>query len=316
MAPMTAAELATLCASEKDGVTTVSRLREAGVTPHVIRSRCRADGPWRLLLPGVIQLGKDEPGRRQRQRAAFYYAGPGSVVTGGDALRAQGVAFTPSRAVHVLVPVHRRINSSEFVHLERTSRMPEPLVHRGIPYAPAARAVIDLARTETAPDRLRRLLTLPVYYGLCTVEGLRAELEAGSQRGTAPVRAVLRGLGSLGDIFLHGAARRALETVPLSPPEWNVTICDSRGSPLGVVDAWWDEVALGWQFGAGGSGLREPSLNHLALTAAGVTLVRTEPDQLRSSTSGIARELTSAFAHAARRRRPPVRAMGSVPAAV
>lgn len=316
MARMTSAELEALCASVRDGVTTVTRLHDAGVTPHAIRSRCRADGPWRRLLPGVILLDQDEPGRRQQQRAAFYYAGSGSVVTGSDALRAQGVAVSSSRAVHVLVPVHRRVHSHDFVQLERSSRIPEPVVRSGIAYAPAARATIDLARNERAPDRLRHLLTLPVYYGLCTTEGLWAELEAGNQRGTAPVREALRSLGPTSHTYLHGAARRALEVVPLPPPEWNVTIRDAEGRPLGVVDAWWDEVALGWQFGADGSDQPEPIVNHLALTAAGVILVRTEPDRLRFPVAGIARELTSAFTQAARRRRPPVRALGAVPAAM
>jgi hypothetical protein len=127
---------------------------------------------------------------------------------------------------------------------------------------------------------------------------------------------MLRNLGSMGDTYLQGVARELLESVPLPPPVWNVTICDLQGRPIGTVDAWWDEVALGWQFGAGGPENRGPTMNHLALTAAGVILVRTPPDQLRMSVGRIAQELTSAFANAARRRRPKVQALGLVPASV
>lgn len=316
MARLTSAEMATLSAPETDGVATSASLRDAGVTPHAIASRCRAGGPWRRLLPGVIQLDDAEPTRQQQLRAASFYGGAGSVVTGIDALRAQGIRLTPPHQVHVLVPLHRRIHSQDFAHLERTSRLPEPVVCDGIAFAPAARAIIDMARRETAPERLRRLLALPVYFGLCTSEDLRAELDAGNQRGTASVREMLRNLGSMGETYLQGVAREVLEVVPLPPPVWNVTVCDVRGRPIGVVDAWWDEVALGWQFGAGGQEQPGPKMNHLALTAAGVVLVRTSPDQLREHVRRIAQELTSAFANAAKRRRPKVRALGSVPATV
>lgn len=317
MARMTSAELTALAAPETDGVTTSARLRDDGVSPHVIASRCRPGGSWRRVLPGVIQLDDAEPSRRRKVRAAAFYGGAGSVVTGVDALRAQGVPIAASTQVHVLVPLHRRIRSQEFVQLERTSRLPEPFWDDGIAFASAARATIDIARREPVPARLRRLLTLPVYYGLCGSDDLRAELDAGNQRGTATVREMLRNLGgSIGETYLHGLAREVLEEVPLPPPVWNVTVCDVLGRPIGAVDAWWDEVGLGWQFGPGASAAPGPKLNQLALAAAGVILVRSQPDQLREEVGRIALELTSAFANAAKRRRPKVRALGSIPATV
>ncbi|WP_235022839.1 hypothetical protein [Amycolatopsis alkalitolerans] len=316
MARMTSAELAALTMPEPDGITTTARLREAGVNSHAIASRCRPGGPWQRLLPGVIGLGEGRLTRRQMQRAATLYAGQGSVVSGADALDAHGIHLPPPDRLHILVPPHRRVHSQELVHLERTSRLPEPLVDGGVAFAPPARATIDIARRETEPERLRRLLALPVYFGLCSPDDLRAELEAGNQRGSASVREMLRSLGSMGETYLQGLARELLEMVPLPPPVWNVTICDALGRPIGMVDAWWDEVALGWQFGAGGKENRGPKMNHLALAAAGVVLVRTPPDQLRRQVRRIALELTSAFANAAKRRRPRVRALGSVPATV
>ncbi|KAA9155574.1 hypothetical protein FPZ12_029655 [Amycolatopsis acidicola] len=286
------------------------------MSPRAVAARCRPGGPWRRLLPGVLLLGDGEPNRRQMLRAAALYAGAGAVVSGLDALRAHNIRVVPSRQVQVLVPVQRRVPSLDFVNLERTSRIPEPMVDEGLAFAPPARATIDLARREMDPDRLRRLLSLPVYYGLCTSDDLREELDAGNQRGTAAVREMLRNLGSMGDTYLQGLARELLDFAPLPPPVWNVTVCDSMGRPIGTVDAWWDEVALGWQFGAGGASSRVPKMNHLALSAAGVVLVQTPPDQLRDNAKATVRELTSAFANAARRRRPRVRALGMVPATV
>lgn len=298
--------------AHRDGVTTSSHLRRAGLSQHVISSRCRPGGPWRRLLPGVILLSNREPTRDQQLRAAVYHAGAQAVISGTDALQAQGIPLSPSRRVHVLIPVGRRMGSHEFTWLDRTSRVPEPVVVDGIPFAPPARATIDLARHETDPDRLRRLLTLPVYYGLCTADQLRAELDAGNQRGTSTVRQTLRSLGSLRDTYQQGVARELLGGVPLPPPTWNVTICDSAGRRLGVVDAWWDEVALGWLLDPAATRSDRPEIGHLPLTGSGVVLVRTTPNRLRGDAMTVARELTSAFATAARRRRPKVQALREV----
>ncbi|NYI87341.1 hypothetical protein HNR02_000664 [Amycolatopsis endophytica] len=262
----------------------------------------------------MILLSNREPSRDQQLRAAVYHAGDGAVVSGTDALQAQGIPLSPSRRVHVLIPVGRRIASHEFTWLERTSRVPPPVVVDEIPFAPPARATIDIARHERDPDRLRRLLTLPVYYGLCTAEQLRDELDAGNQRGTSAVRQTLRSLGSLRDTYQQGVARELLGGVPLPPPLWNVTVCDSRGRRLGVVDAWWDEVAFGWILDPMTARSDSPVVNHLPLTGAGVTLVRTTPSRLRGDADSVARELTSAFAAAARRRRPKVQALTEVAA--
>ncbi|MDQ0377123.1 hypothetical protein [Amycolatopsis thermophila] len=300
--------------TSNDGVTTSIHLRRAGMSQHAISSRCRPGGPWRRLLPGVILLSNREPSRDQQLRAAVYHAGDGAVVTGTDALQAQGIPLSPARRVHVLIPVERRMASHEFTWLERTSRVPDPVEVDGIPFAPPARATIDIARHERDPDRLRRLLTLPVYYGLCSAEQLRAELDAGNQRGTSAVRQTLRSLGSLRETYQQGVARELLGGVPLPPPVWNVTICDSQGTRLGVVDAWWDEVALAWILDPWAGRSDQPVVNHLPLTGAGVTVVRTMPNRLRGDAHAVSRELTSAFATAARRRRPKVQALAEVAA--
>jgi len=300
--------------SADQGVTTSACLRKAGLSQHAIASRCRPGGPWRRLLPGVILLSNREPSRDQQLRAAVYHAGPGAVVSGTDALQAQGIPLAPSRRVHVLVPLERRVSSHEFTWLERTSRIPPPVEVDGIPFAPPARATIDIARHELDRDRLRRLLTLPVYYGLCSAGQLRDELDAGNQRGTAAVRQMLRSLGSLRETYQQGVARELLGDVPLPPPIWNVTICDSDGTRLGVVDAWWDEVAMGWLLDPMTARADRPVVDHLPLTGAGVTVVRTAPARLRGDAATVARELTSAFATAARRRRPRVQALAEVAA--
>ncbi|WP_020667906.1 hypothetical protein [Amycolatopsis nigrescens] len=308
MTRTTLADPAALSEAAKDGVLTRGRLLRAGMSETTIAARCQPGGPWRRLLPGVILLDSSEPTRRQQLCAAVAKTGGGTVITGADALRALGVNLPVTRAVQVLVPAGNRMASRGFMNLERTSRMPEPVYVDDLPFAPPERAAIDAARQESHPDRLRRLLSLPVYYGLCTAGQLRAELDTGNQRGSAAARGMLRALGSMGDTFVHGLARALLRRAPLPPPSWNVRICDRNGKPIGHADAWWDEIAFGWQFG--GRGPIEAAMGPLALTAAGVMLVRTPPERLRNDGDTVVKELVSAFRTATGRTRPSIQAVG------
>ncbi|GAA1229501.1 hypothetical protein GCM10009676_10110 [Prauserella halophila] len=306
------ADAAQLAPAANDHVLTTAELRAQGVSEGTIARRCRPGGPWRRLLPGVVLLGTGEPTRRQLVRALARYVGRDAVVTGGDALGAHGLTLPRTPAVHILVPKARRMLSPTFALVERTTRPPDPVVVDDIPFAPATRAALDAARREPDPGRLRDLLSLPIYYGLTTGTELRAELDAGSQRGSAAVRSELRSLEHDRDTYVHGWARAVLRDGPLPPPRWDVTVCDRRGKPIGTVDAWWDEVGLGWQFHPPG---RAP-LGHLALTAAGVTIVRTDPERLTTDRHGVLAELASAFRTAATRRQPAVRCVAKVAAAV
>jgi hypothetical protein len=258
----------------------------------------------------VILLTAGTPTRRQLLYAVIARLGMDAVITGVDALHAHGVELPVPGRVHVLVAAYRRVLPDEFMVVQRTTRLPDPVRRDGIPFAPPARATLDVARREADPERLRRLLGVPLYWGLCTVEELRAELDSGNQRGSAGVRDTLRHLDVGRDTFAHGMARRLLRQAPLPAPGWNVTVCDARGRPIGVADAWWDEVGLAWQFGTPADGLGRPRLNHLALRAAGVAVVHCTPAQLSEEPGIVIRELVGAFAGAARRTRPKVRALG------
>ncbi|OZM69947.1 hypothetical protein CFN78_27990 [Amycolatopsis antarctica] len=298
----------------RHGVISSARLRARGLSAGAIAHRCRPGGPWRRLHPGVVMLSTGEPNRRQLVQAALEHAGPDSIVTGTDALRAHGLALPATRAVHLLLPADRRLSPPDAVVLERTTRPPRTVLLDGMPCAPPERAVLDAARRERDEDRLRSLLGLTVYYGLCTIDRLRTELDAGNQRGSAAVRAVLGTLATRQETFIHGLARRLVIRAPLPPPRWNVDVRDPDGSMICTVDAWWDEVALGWQFGGANEG---PSARtaRLALAAKGVILVRTPAGLMRRDPALVLGELVGAFRRAAARRRPRILATSEVAAA-
>lgn len=291
-------------------VMTLEQLRRAGVSDRRTRRLCGPGGPWRRLHPGVVLLRNTAPSRQQLLHAALVRYGPRVVITGADALLAHGVKCPADGEIRVLVPQHCRVASCDGVSAARTARMPDPHVVDGLPFAPAARAALDLARSEPDPARIRHLLTLPLYWGLCDRQELLAELDTGSQRGTSTVRKVLRELDE-GPIQAHGLAARVLEAARLPPPNWDVTICDRRGRRIGEADAWWDELGLAWQYrcGPGPGG----GFSHLALAATGIVLVRCTVRQLRKVPGEVARELARAYSDAARTPRPRVRAIPMTP---
>ena len=184
-------ELAHLRLTVTDGVIRSDELRAAGVSGYAVSARCRPSGPWQRLLPGVVLMTTGPPTRLQRLRAAVAYAGAGSLVTGADALRAQGIPVPAPAEVLVLLPATRRAASRSDLTVERTARLPIPVWRDAVPYAPLTRATIDAARHEHELERLHTILYTPLQADACTVTDLLAELSAGNQRGSAAPRAVL-----------------------------------------------------------------------------------------------------------------------------
>lgn len=295
-----------------DGIVAAATLQEIGLGRSMIAKRCRPGGPWQRPLPGVVMLGTGPPSRRQQLRAAIAYGGPNAVITGVDALRAQGVALPGEHAVRLLLPASRRITPKGFLEVERSTRMPSPILRDGMPFAPPTRAAIDLARSMTDPVTLRRVLAVTALHGLCSQEALCQELEAGNQRGSAGVRLALRTFDATAAAAMHAQAHRVLTDAPLPPPRWNVTIYDRMGRAIGYADAWWDEVGLAWQLGQLSVDRPRATHAHHALTAAGAVVVRTPAEAVRRAAGHagerlpIVRELAAAFRAATRRPRPNI----------
>ncbi|WP_345028133.1 hypothetical protein [Kutzneria kofuensis] len=117
----------------------------------------------------------------------------------------------------------------------------------------------------------------------------------------------------------EGLARRVARGAALPLPRWNVPIRDVNGRFLGVVDAWWDEVAFAWEVGTHHFRLGRTEAHHYGrnphLGAAGVIVLRTPPERLRQDPNGVRKDLVQAFHRAANRVRPPVHALSDrVPA--
>jgi hypothetical protein len=117
-------------------------LEGLGMPRSSIYRRCRPGGPWRRLLPGIIQLHPREPTGEQRLKAALLLGGDRAMVTGLWAARRHGLRKIPEPGdIHLLVPDVREVTSTGFVVVERTTRLPDQVLLRKIQVAPAYRAL-------------------------------------------------------------------------------------------------------------------------------------------------------------------------------
>jgi hypothetical protein len=302
--------------SARNGVIAVAALRGLGVPGTTIAERCRDGGRWRRLLPGIVLLGSGPATPSQRVAAALVYGGPRAVLTGLEACRRHGVRRgpDPSGSVHVLVPEVRQLKPSGFVVVERTTRMPRTTIRDGVPLAFAPRACLDGARRLHSAAEITELIADTVQRGLCTPAQLATELRDGSQRGSATPRRVLADISEGVRSAAERDAKRLLASSGLPEPWWNVKVFDSHGRFLGVSDAWFDEVALTWEINSYAWHLNPQAYARevqrtAEMTAASVMVVPVLPTAVRDDPIGSLTNLEAAYEAAARRPRPPVRAV-------
>jgi hypothetical protein len=298
------------------GVIKAQGLVQAGVSESTVYARCRAGGPWQLLLPATVLLSNGRPTPDQLVVAGLLYAGPDAVVTGLEAAQRHGIRRgpEPDGRLHLLVPHGRRPASARYVVIERTHRMPRSILRSGVPLAPVPRAVVDGARRLQSAREATELLADAVQRGLCTVSQLCSEVEAAQRRGTAIPRAVLRDV-SLGiRSVAERDAKALLRRSELPEPWWNAAVYAESGRLLGIADAWWDDVAVAWEINSVTWHLRpEDYAREQARTAlfaaAGVPILPTLPRRLTDDAAAVLHELHSVYRHAAARPRPSVRAV-------
>jgi hypothetical protein len=305
-------EFAGLCGG---GIVLAHQLEGLGVGRSTIRYRCRPGGPWRSVLPGIVKLSNSPPDRADHREAALLYAGPGSVITGLDALELHGMQRMPSPSgpIHVLVPADRRRVGAGRVLVERTDRLPEPAAGRW-PIAPIARATLDFARRSRDRDAVRATIAEVVQRDRCTVAELVYELAAGSGRGSALARDVLAEVGDGVRSVAEAKARKLVQGLPLPVPIWNPRLVDAAGRFIAVPDAWFDDVAMAWEIDSREWHLspvdyRRTVERRSAMMAAGVVVMHTQPGSLAHRSAEVRSELRNTYAQARARPRPPVRAL-------
>lgn len=302
--------------SSDNGVIRVQRLEELGVPATTAYRRCGPGGPWTRLLPGIVLLSNAPPTRPQQVAAALLYGGPEAILTGAEACRTLGLRNVPEKCtlVHLLVPHGRRLHNYDYVHVERTHRMPKVLNRRGLPVSEPTRAVLDGCRRMTELRPVRALLTEAVQRSFTTYERLIQELEVGSRRGSAVPRLVLAEMAGGAESVAELDAVRLWKRSGLPEPQWNKPLFSRSGAYLGKPDAWFEQVGLAWEidslaFHAGAEGFARTLSRNARYAAAGVLVLPTLPARLRTDPEEVIAELKGAYAAAAALPAPAVRSV-------
>ncbi|MEU3829240.1 hypothetical protein GT045_02415 [Streptomyces sp. SID486] len=299
-------------------VLTAAQLRAHGVPAAELGERCRPDGPWRELLPNVILLHPGPPTGEERLHGALLYAAraaePGvplqptaehphrpvyaeAVLTGPAALALHGFSSTPPPAspdqVHVLVPRSRRLRSTGYVRLVRTTALPTPLAVAGLPVAPVPRALADTVAELTDAEAVRRLLTEAVRGGHCEPAAVVRELTQAKLLSRPHVVDAVDALLAEGRSIAEDRLYRMVREYGLPDPVWNVDLRLPGGPHLGGLDAYWPDQAVAVELDTraprqgrgeerGDDALwSEYALKREHLERLGITVVHVTPRKLR-----------------------------------
>jgi very-short-patch-repair endonuclease len=284
-----------------------------GLTEMALAHRIRAGGPWQRLLPGVYLAWPGTASAEQREMAALLHAGPRSVLTGMAAVRRHGFRVPPPGVVTVLVPAGVRRQSTGFVRVQRSSRMPpEVCVDGEVRYVLAARGVADAARSLTVARDVRALVAQAVQQQRCSIEMLTTELEGGPARGSVLLRAALAEVGDGVRSVPEGDLRTLLRRERVPMPRFNARLYDGAGDRLvAVVDAWWADAGVAAEVDSreyhySAEDWQQTMRRHDRLVAQGVLLLHFTPGQIRSAPEEVITQIRAALAAGRGRPRLPI----------
>jgi very-short-patch-repair endonuclease len=260
-----------------------------GLTKKALAYRIRAGGPWQRLLPGVYVAGTWTASAQQRDVAALLHAGPGSVLTGLAAVRRHSLRVGAPSVVTVLVPAGVRRQSTGFVQIQRTTRMPaEFCVDGDVRFVLVARAVGDAARSLRSGREVRALVAQVIQQQRCSIAMLVDELEEGPAKGSAALRAALEevqaGIRSAPEGDLRGLIRRG--KIPM--PVFNARLY-CQGKLVAVADA-----SREYHFSA--EDWQATMRRHDRLVARGVLVLHFTPAQIRNAPEEVVGQIRAALA--------------------
>jgi very-short-patch-repair endonuclease len=272
----------------------------SGVTPSGVQHRIRQGGPWQRLLPGVYLTTSGAPTREQLAVAALLYAGPGSLLTGAEALRTYRMHAPDLRQMEVLVPASRQTASRDHVVIHRTQRMPASSACFGfLRLAPEARAVADAARSLQSLPEVRAVVAGAVQQRRCRIEDLAAELREGPIRGSARLRKVLQEVVEGIRSPAEADFRRLIISSRLPRPLFNPDLY-LGGQFLARPDAWWPDAGVAveidsrrWHLGP--DEFEETMRRHARMGAVGIVVLHFSPHQLRTEPDRVLRDIACAL---------------------
>jgi len=225
-------------------VVTRAQALECGIPHATVDRRVAPGGPWQKLLPATYLTVTGQPTLEQRQVAALLYGGPGSVITGSAAIRLHRLRSPGPDSIDVLIPWALKRQSTEFVRIHRTTRMPGCYTIGPIRFARVGRAVADAAHGFTSLDDVRAVVAEAVQRRACTIAEIGIELEEGSRRGARHLRTALAEVRAGARSAAEAKFLKRIGRSDLPMPEFNVTLVAADGTFIAEVDAWWAEPGV------------------------------------------------------------------------
>jgi hypothetical protein len=292
-------------------VIAAAQARACGLTSKALEHRLRRGGPWQRLLPGVYLAATGTVTQVQREMAALLFAGPDSVLTGPAAVRRHGLTSPGPSTVDVLVPLTVRRQSTGFVRLHRTVRMPERFTVTGrVRFADPVRAVADAARGFTRFDDVRAVVCAAVQHRFCTVQELADELNAGPVRQSALLREAIAEIGDNVRSVAEADFRALILRSKLPRPMFNAQLFDAAGRFVAMVDAWWQRAGVAAEVDSRAYHLSADDQDytterHDELAAHGIIPLHFAPRLVRTAGPGVIAKIARTVEHGLRR--PPLR---------
>jgi hypothetical protein len=225
-------------------VITRAQALKCGIPHTTVDRRIAPDGPWQKLLPGTYLTVTGRPTAEQRHMAALLYAGPTSVITGPAAIRLHRLRSAGSDMIDVLIPWAVKRQSTGFVRIHRTRRVPGFCRRGPIRFARAARAVADAARLFGTLDDVRSVVAEAVQKQACSIAEIGLELEEGSSRDSTHLRAALAEVRDGIRSVAEARFRQRVQRSDLPQPRYNVFLRAADGTDIGEADAWWADAGV------------------------------------------------------------------------
>ena len=302
---------------EQHQVVTREQALRCGMPPTTLARQVAPGGRWQRLLPGVYLTVTGTVTQDQRQIAALLYAGPRSLITGPAAVRRHRLHSAGPDVVDVLIPWACRRQSTGFVRVHRTRRMPDRMFVTGpIRFAKPARAVADAARGLTRFDDVRQVVCDAVQRRACTVAELAEELQAGPAKGATLFREALAEIGDGVRSVAEADARLLILHSDLPKPMFNARLYDADGVFIATVDAWWQEAGVAAEvdsraYHLGAEDQDRTTERHDRLIAHGIFPLHFPPKRIRTDGPGVISDIRSAIAKGLGRPPLPITALPS-----
>lgn len=273
-----------------------------GVSRSAVSYLLRKDGPWRKIMPGVYATVTGSITPDQRAMAALLHAGPRSMITGAVAVRRHHLRCSGLNEVDVLVPRGVRVQSTAFVRIIRTSRMPESFYSTGqIRFVGPARAVADAARGMASLSDVRAVVAEAIHRGRCDLASLISELDEGPSTGSRALRIAIAEVGKGIRSAAESNLKELIDASDLEEPLYNPTLFAADGTFLGIADAWWQRAGVvaevdSRQYHLSPEDYERTTMRHNHMAAYGINLLHFLPSTLQQRSPTVIANLRGAIA--------------------